>query len=127
MIAGYDWLPSICSLAGITDVPGDLDGEDVSDIWLGATRKRQKPLLWNSAADPGVAIRDGKWKYYVLGNRGKNAGGEELYDILNDPGESKNLANKYPEVASRLKKKVLKWKAELPKHIESTGKYKHQY
>jgi len=30
-------------------------------------------------------------------------------------------------VASDLKKKVLAWKAELPKKVESTGKYRHQY
>ena len=29
----------------------------------------------------------------------------ELYDIGNDPGESKNLAKEYPEVVTELKKK----------------------
>ena len=28
----------------------------------------------------------------------------ELYDIPNDPGEAKNLAGKFPEVVTRLKK-----------------------
>ena len=32
VIGGIDWLPSICSLAGVTNVPDDLDGENVSDI-----------------------------------------------------------------------------------------------
>jgi len=127
VIGGVDWLSSICSLAGVTDVPDDLDGEDVSDIWLGETRKREKPLLWNSVGHPGPAIRDGKWKYYLLVNRENKIAGEELYDILEDPGEKKNLAKKYPEVAVELKKKVLEFKTELPEKVESTGKYKHQY
>lgn len=127
VIAGIDWLPSICSLAGVTNVPNDLDGKDVSDIWRGATRPRQKPLLWNSVGHPGPAIRDGKWKYYLIEKKGKGTGGEELYDILNDPAETNNLAKKYPEVSSRLREQVLAWKAELPTEVLSTGKYKHQY
>ncbi len=125
VIAGVDWLSSICSLAGVTDVPNDLDGEDVSDIWLGATRKRKEPLLWMGHLGP--AIRDGKWKYYLSMNRENKIAGEELYDILEDPGEMKNLAKIYSEVAVALKKKVLEFKSELPEHVESTGKYKHQY
>ena len=126
VIGGIDWLPTICSLAGVTNVPNDLDGEDVSDIWLGATRSREKSLLWNGA-NPGVAIRDGRWKYYLISKRGKETGKEELYDVLKDPAESKNLAKQYPEVASELKTKVQAWKAELPTQIIRTGKYRHQY
>ena len=127
IIAGVDWLPSICKLAGVTNLPNDLDGEDISDIWRGATRPRQKPLFWNSIGHPGPAIRDGKWKYYLLMNRQNKIAGEELYDIPKDPGEKKNLAKKYPEVAIELKKKVLKFKTELPEKVQSTGKYKHLY
>jgi len=120
VIAGYDWLPSVCALAGVTDVPNDLDGEDVSDIWLGATRKRQKSLFWKGS--PGFAIREGKWKYYLRPN-----GKGELYDILADQPEAKNVARKYPQVAARLKKKAMAFKESLPKKVERTGKYKHQY
>jgi len=120
VIAGYDWLLSICSLAGVTDVPDDLDGEDVSDIWLGATREHQKPLFWKAGGNH--VIREGKWKYYLPWN-----GRGELYDILADPAEAKNLASQHPDVAAKLKKKVSAWKAELPEKVERTGKYKHQY
>ena len=60
-------------------------------------------------------------------NKENKIAGEELYDILKDPGEKMNLAERYPEVAVELKKKVLEFKAELPEKVESTGKYKHQY
>ncbi len=127
VIGGIDWLPSICRLAGVKKIPDELDGEDVSDIWLGRTRLRQKPLLWSSAGHPGTAIREGEWKYYLIEKKGKFTGEEDLYHILNDPAETTNLAKQYPEVASRMKKKALEWKAELPKEVESTGAYRHQY
>lgn len=120
VIAGYDWLPSICSLADVEAVPDDLDGEDVSDIWLGATRNRQNPLFWKAAGTH--AMREGKWKYYLPWD-----GNGELYDLLADPAEAKNVAKEYPEVAAGLKEKVRAWITELPTKVESTGKYKHQY
>lgn len=120
VIAGYDWLPSICALAGVTDVPNDLDGEDVSDIWLGAKRKRQAPLFWKAAGDH--AMREGKWKYYRSWE-----GTGQLYDLLADPEEKKNVANQYPEVTGKLKAKLEGFMAELPKKVIKTGKYRHQY
>ncbi|MCX7888048.1 MAG: sulfatase-like hydrolase/transferase, partial [Verrucomicrobiae bacterium] len=47
VIGCVDWLPTVCKLAGV-NVPASLqlDGEDVSDIWLGKPRQRQKPLFW---------------------------------------------------------------------------------
>jgi hypothetical protein len=38
-----------------------------------------------------------------------------------------NAAEQYPGAASELKKKLLAWKAELPKEVESKGKYRRQY
>jgi len=120
VIAGYDWLPSICRLAGAKGVPDDLDGEDVSDIWLGVTRERKGPLFWKAGGNH--AVREGKWKYYLPFDENG-----ELYDLLADPAEAKNVAAEHPEVAASLKKKALAFKSELPKKVESTGKYKHQY
>ena len=56
VIGGIDWLPSICTLAGVNDIPKDLDGEDVSDIWLGASRERSKPMLWRGRKIRGKKI-----------------------------------------------------------------------
>ena len=52
VVAGVDWLPTVCKLAGIT-IPADhqLDGEDVSDIFMGQSRVREM------TTDVGMAIR----------------------------------------------------------------------
>ena len=37
-----------------------------------------------------------------------------LYDLLNDPGETTNLAERFPEIVMRLDAKYAQWNAELP-------------
>lgn len=112
VFSGTDWLPSICQLAGI-DAPTDIDGEDVSDMWLGAKRTHHKPLFWNGY--PGPSIREGKWRFYSSEKRTRGKYGDMLFDVLSDPGETDNRIQDYPEVADQLLKKVEAWVEELPK------------
>ncbi len=113
VISGIDWLPTLCSIAGVKDLPKRLDGDDVSDIWLGATRPRIKPLLWRtSSPNASPAIRDGKWKLHLGKRRGQTV---ELYDLSNDPSESNNVASRHADVVARLTKKLNAWVAQLPK------------
>ena len=113
VISGIDWMPTLCRIAGITDLPEKLDGEDVSDIWLGTTRDRTKPLYWKtSSAGSAPAMREGKWKLHLNPRRG---GGTALYDLTTDPAESRNIANQNPGVLTDLQAKLKSWVAELPK------------
>ena len=112
VFSGTDWLPTVCSLAGV-EYPADIDGEDVSDMWLGAKRTHQKPLFWSGY--PGASIREGQWRFYSAEKRTRGKYGDLLFDVINDPGERDNLIHSYPEVADRLRKKVEAWVRELPK------------
>ena len=120
VLTGVDFLPTMCKLAGVA--AGDIqpDGEDVSDVLLGKSRPRRKPIMWEwrggvagdrTYAPPKLAVRQGRWKLLV------NPDGSrvELYDIPNDPGERKNLAKERGDLAGRLSKQVLAWKKTLPK------------
>lgn len=120
VIAGVDFLPTICSLANI-GVPAKVehDGEDMSEAIHGKEIKRTKPLMWEWRWDfngykhhcsPILAIREGKWKLLI------NPDGSrvELYDILSGPMEVDNLADQNSDVVKRLSKKVLAWKKGLP-------------
>lgn len=111
-----DWLPTLCAIAGIEELPDSLDGEDISDIWFGADRKRSKPLFWKvSATGSTPVIRDGKWKLHL--NRGREA---ELYELSTDPSESKNVAAEHPDVTERLTEQLQTWVAELPDQYEKS-------
>jgi N-acetylgalactosamine-6-sulfatase len=119
---GVDFLPTICQLAGV-DLPAGLrpDGEDVSDIWLGRSRPRTKPLHWewlfNVAGGkaggympPMLAVRDGDWKLFV----NYDGTGAQLYNIPKDAGEANDLAAQNPDVVKSLTAKALAWAKSLP-------------
>jgi arylsulfatase A-like enzyme len=120
VVAGVDWLPSVCKLAGVS-VPTahKLDGEDVSAIYLGHPRARATPLMWEwrfrIAGEPFhhspiLAIRDGHWKLLLNPDRSRM----ELYEIKKDLTQLSNLSDKYPDVAARLSEKALAWQKDLP-------------
>jgi N-acetylgalactosamine-6-sulfatase len=120
VLSAVDFLPTVCKIAGIA-LPAGLaaDGEDVSDILLGASRPRTKPIMWEwlfpvsgggEYQPPQLAVRDGNWKLFV--NHDGTAA--ELYDIPNDTSELKNVASDHPDVVARLSKEVLDWQATLP-------------
>ena len=124
VISGMDWLPTLCKLAGITDLPATLDGEDVSEIWLGDSRQRTKPLFWKtSTPNRSGSMRDGNWKIHVHPRRGK---GTELYDLSQDPSERRNLADAMPDVTDRLTNELKAWMASLPKSYEKTSRASKQ-
>ncbi|MEM1443207.1 MAG: sulfatase-like hydrolase/transferase [Verrucomicrobiota bacterium] len=113
-----DWMPTLAAIAGIEGLPEQLDGEDVSDIWFGATRERTQPLFWKTSSSSAVVtIRDGKWKMHEEGRREP----AQLYDLSVDPEERNNLAEELPEVAAKLQESIDGWKSELPASYVKAG------
>ncbi|GEP44033.1 sulfatase family protein [Brevifollis gellanilyticus] len=116
VLSGADWLPSLCTITGISINAADFDGEDSSKAWLGGTHVRSKALFWKTNTDNGdPSMLMENWKLH--GSNRRN-GPVELYDLATDPGEQKNLAEKQPEVLQRLKDQLATWTASLPKHYE---------
>ncbi len=120
---GIDIFPIFCKLAGISLPKGEhLDGEDLSEAFLGKSVVRQHPVFWEYGRtatfgyprgrdrSPNVAIRDGKWKVLV----NADGTGAELYDIEADRNETQNVADENPEIAKRLTNEALEWRKSLP-------------
>jgi len=85
------------------------EGEDVSDIWMGADRSRVNPLFWKASnVNARISMLSGDWKLHVSGDN------VELYNLATDPGESLNVQGKNPEIVSALRKQVDLWNATLP-------------
>jgi len=114
-----DFFATLYALAGL-DVPSDaeLDGEDLSDVLLGAERDRDEPLYWDYGRSDGLlqpgleidrsphlAMRDGRWKFLI------NEDGTlpEMYDLEADPAESRNLVEEDGERAAVLRDRLIGW------------------
>jgi N-acetylgalactosamine-6-sulfatase len=108
VVAGVDLLPTLSAIAGVQLDDPAIDGEDVSDIWLGSGRQRRRDLFW-VGPNPRVAIRRGKWKLCW-----KDDGTRELYDLATDPKESNNLLAFHADVVSELGLAIEQWIRSLP-------------
>jgi N-acetylgalactosamine-6-sulfatase len=105
-----DWLPTLCAITGIDQLPKGLDGEDVSDIWLKGPRDRKTTLFWRASSGNGmISLRKGHWKFHEAKS------GPLLYDLSKDKGEKKNVADQFPEVAKELSAAADEWRNTLPK------------
>ena len=120
VVSGVDFLPTLAAMTGGVLPKEQLqDGENMSDVWLGADRKRTKELYWEWRfrvaghvvnRPPMIAVREGDYKLLVNPDNSR----VELYDIVTDPSELHNLASQKTELVKRLSKKAKSWFNELP-------------
>ena len=119
VLSGIDWLPTLCSVAGINIDNADFEGEDTSQAWFGHTHVRVKPLFWKPSSPGSTAgIRQAQWKLVYPTRKG--AGEQELFDIGTDPAERHNVAAENPEVVRQLSAKIQAWIATLPQDYIKT-------
>jgi arylsulfatase A-like enzyme len=104
LAAGWDLLPTLCELAGMTK-PKGIDGVSFAPTLLGQTKKQEKReyLYWEFHERGGKqAVRMGKWKGIRLNVRKNKDAPIELYDLSKDIGEEKNLADKHPDLVKKM-------------------------
>jgi arylsulfatase A-like enzyme len=123
VVAGIDLPVIFRQVAGISNTQIDrLDGRDMTAALLGKPIARDRPLFWQYGApfarlkpgnpryvSPSLAMRDGPWKLLM------NADGSRLrlYNIVIDPLETENSAERFPDRAARMRHDLLEWSSEL--------------
>ena len=78
------------------------DGIDLLGVLAGTAQPRE--FLTSMYGEPGtplfkIMIRQGDWKYIFLANGGR----EQLFNVVEDPAEARNLAAERAEIARRLR------------------------
>ena len=106
ILSGLDFLPTLCHLTGTPYDKDRFEGLDVSDIWLGGDRNPDRFLYWKKQYPTAL---DGQWKYHV-----NKQTGDELYELENDPNETTNVIDRYPEKAASMLKSITAWDESLP-------------
>jgi arylsulfatase A-like enzyme len=101
-VSYLDWFPTVAALAGIRPAADwKLEGRDVWPLLAG---KGDTPadlvLYWNVGR--ATAVMDGRRKLIVPA-KGKGA---ELYDVVADPHEKRDLAADQPDVVAALREKL---------------------
>jgi len=93
-LAAWDFLPTACEIVG-AKTPQDIDGISYLPTLLGDKQPSHEYLFWRYGSKK--AIRKGHWKAVDPGK-----GQLELYDLVKDIGESRNIAKQHPEVVAEL-------------------------
>ncbi|WP_198416730.1 sulfatase family protein [Marinilabilia rubra] len=125
VVSALDLFPSLANLLQL-EIPKDYEssGEDRSEVFKGKPSTREKSLFWEYGRNntrffkypeganrsPNLAMRIGKWKV-LINDDGTRL---ELFDLFEDPGETVNLKDQYPDLAGQMKKELLTWRKELP-------------
>ena len=114
-----DYLPTICALLAVAPPSGPLDGVSLAPLLRGDDFQRAKPLCFRHGASrdatrgsPTLAIIDGDYK--LLSDL-DDGGNDELYDLMHDPNETRNLATnvEHQALAMKLRKELLRWRDEV--------------
>lgn len=98
----WDLMPTFRELTGSPAGEG-LDGVSLLPLWEGREGQREHDYLYFEFQELGgrQAVRQGPWKLVHLDIR-SDAPRFELYNLDEDPGETRDLAAQYPEVLARL-------------------------
>ncbi len=136
-VTSVDFLPTFAALAG-AELPKSqpADGADISPLLQGRSIP-ERAIFWHYPlylqgrgltirlpnggtyswrGFPSTAMRRGNWKLIEFHETDTVA----LYDLQNDPGERKNVANRHPELTARLRAELDAWQAATKAPVPKT-------
>jgi arylsulfatase A-like enzyme len=112
-VCSIDFFPTLCEACGIkTDAK--IDGLSLVPV-LEEHKVAQRDLYWhyphyaNQGSKPGGAVRSGNYKLIEFYENDRR----ELFDVVADVGENKNLAVEKPEVVKQLTEKLAAWRKDV--------------
>ena len=110
-VTSTDFYPTILQLAGLPSRPEQhVDGVSLVPHLRGV-RSLRGPLYWhyphygNQGGAPSAAVRDGEWKLI----RWYEDDRLELYNLVSDPGEKRDLASEQPARVKDMSSRLAAW------------------
>jgi arylsulfatase A len=103
LVSSVDLFPTIAKYTNALLPTREIDGYDISSV-LEAKGTSKRKYIFYSTNKEITGVRDGEWKYLVRSGE-RNAALDtkpELYNLINDRTETKNVILQYPEKAKEL-------------------------
>ncbi len=104
-----DLMPTLLAAAGGAPAPSwAVDGLDLLPAWTGRAHAPERTLFWEwrgEGADQLAALR-GDFKLVVT-----RGGKPELFDVVADPAERRDIVAAHPETCQRLSRELAAWVA----------------
>lgn len=110
-VTGFeDWLPTLLELTGnAKGIPRDLDGISFAPTLLGKAQEA-RPFLYREFPSYGgqQSVRLGDWtgirQNLVPNKKGKANLHTELYNLKEDPGQTKDVSAAHPDIVARIER-----------------------
>ena len=101
-----DYFPTVLNVMGfkIKDAPEPIDGVSLLPLIEGKMTERPVPIAFESGNQ--VTLTDNRYKIYSK-DKGKSY---MLFDLIEDPGETKDLAAEKPQILQSMKARLAQWR-----------------
>ena len=118
LVSSVDLAPTILAAAGLKPT-ADMPGINLLEVAAAGGKTERKAIFGeiyeHDVVDIDVPAKgllyrwciEGRWK--LVWPTGRAGGSPELYDLQNDPHETKNLAEQHPAIVDRLKDRLDSW------------------
>lgn len=121
MVHGIDWLPTLLELLGLDYPMEKLDGKSITGIIQSdLAESPHEVLFWERTYRNQWVVRKGPWKLYAnaIDHPGMHELSQQdrelfLANLDEDPGETINLVNDFPDIVENLKALYMQWKKSL--------------
>lgn len=106
LVSGLDIMPTLCDYAGIK-TPKKMRGKSLRSILEGKSAPWHEFIVTEVSSNRGRMVRTERYKYVTY----KDDMVEQLFDMKDDPGETKNLAtsSKYASTLAEHRKLLKGW------------------
>jgi arylsulfatase len=116
--AHIDLLPTLAHIAGIDQLPkGQVEGRSLVPLLKNPNAKWKDRYLFTQGArwKTGAEPTDHMWKRFAVRNERFRLVENSLYDMKADPGQTTDVASKFPEIVKSMKEAYEKfWKDTRP-------------
>lgn len=108
VMASMDFLPTLLAMVGGDSArAGAFDGMDLSAQLTGKAAAVERTLFWRFNASGQAAVRQGDWKYLMLGGK------EHLFNLVEDSRERAERGKAEPAKLEQLRRLWDNWNAEM--------------